>query len=124
MSAWGGTLQVGGGGGGGGPTVTNFSPPAGSDIQAATPLEFDVPTPNLLVSIVVSVVYRDTGATEIVYNREGFTANFAATGSFVGSERQPIVGGTHFILRRRGGWPFSPSVLVEGADSVGNPVAQ
>jgi hypothetical protein len=125
MSAWGGVLTFGGGGGGGGgggPTVVNFSPPAGTPIDRGTALEFDVMNPNPLIAIVVSIVYRDTGATELVYNREGFSANFAPTGGFIGSERNAIVGGTHFILRRRGGWPLAPSILIEGSDDQGNPV--
>ena len=125
MAGWGGTLTSGGGGGGaGGPTVVNFQPPAGTPIQPGTPLQFDILVPNLLVATVVSVIYRDTGATELVYNREGFAANFVATPGFIGSERYAIPGGWHFILRRRGGWPLAPSVIVEGGDNFGNPVVE
>jgi hypothetical protein len=87
-------------------------------------LQFDVMTPNPLVTLVVSVIYRDSGAVEVVYNSNGFSVNYAPTGGFVGGEVYSIPGGSHFILRRRGGWPFSPSVQVEGADDAGNPVTE
>lgn len=127
MSGWGGTLTSGGGGGGPGgpgPTVENFQPPEGTPITAGTALTFDVLNANPLVSIIISVIYRQTGATELVYNREGFSANFAPTGGFIGSERQTISGGWHFILRRRGGWPLAPSIVVEGADDQGNAIEE
>jgi len=124
VSGWGGILTVGGGGGGGGPgpTIVNFSPPEGTPIQSGTPLEFDLLFTNPLVAIEISVLYRDTGSTEIVYNAGGFSANFAPTGGFYGSERQDIVGGWHFILRRRAGWPMSPSIVANGSDNTGNAV--
>ncbi len=125
MSGWGGTLSSGGGGGGGGPgpVVSNFQPADGTGITPGTPLEFDVTGPNALVSLTITVVYRQTGATEVAYNREGFTNNFIPTAGFVGSERSTITDGFHFILRRRSGWPLSPSILVEGGDDAGNAVA-
>ena len=122
MAGWGGTLESGGGGGGGGgvgPIVQNFQPPVETPITPNTALTFDVVFVNAIVALVVSIVYRDTGATEVAYNNEGFTVNFAPNGSFVGSEVSTAGSTMHFTLRRRAGWPLSPSVLVEGADNNG-----
>lgn len=126
MAGWGGVLESGGGGGGGGPgpTVENFSPPDGTPIQQSTPLEFDVMAPNLMVTLLVSVIFDATGLAEVAYNGEGFSINYIPTAGFVGSERYGIPGGWHFILRRRGGWPYAPRVKVEGADEDGNPVVE
>ena len=129
MTGWGGTLESGGGGGpgtGDGPTVENFVPAEGAPITPATPVEFDVllHEGDGLSAIVVSVLYRDTGAIETVYDREGFTVNFRPEGNFLGSSRSTIPGGWHFKLRRRSGWFASPTVKVQGADNVGNPILQ
>lgn len=141
MAGWGGVLEAGGGGGGGGggpaPVVSNFSPAPGTSLGRSQAIEFDVTFSAPLVAIIVSVRYEETGATEVVYNREGFSNNFAPlagvdtngdgivdTAGFLGSERQSIPGGYHFILRRRAGWPGSPKVLVEGADNTGSAVSE
>lgn len=121
MGGWGGTLTSGGGGGGGGPgpSVRNFTPPEGTPITPATPLEFDLVFSNPIIALTITVTYLQSGATEVAYNENGFTTNFAPTGSFLGSERHDTSGNSHFILRRRSGWFSSPSILVEGADNGG-----
>ncbi len=126
MSGWGGTLSSGGGSSGDGAVVSNYIPAAGSPITPGTPVEFDVTGVNgaVLVALVVTVFYPDTGASEVVYDRNGFTPNYLPNGTFLGSERQTITDGFHFILRRRGGWPLSPQVKVEGGTNQGGPVTQ
>lgn len=136
VDAWGGGLVSGGGssgpggpggcecGGGPAPVVQNFQPSAGTPIQRGTPLTFDVIFSNTLVAIIVTVVYAETGATEVVYDKNGFSSNFATSGDFIGSERQNISGGWHFIIRRRAGWPLSPSIVVQGADSDGQSIVE
>lgn len=130
VSGWGGTLEAGGGGGGGGsgdgPTVENFQPAEGTEIQPYTPVEFDVLLHDGtgLSAIVVSVLYKETGAIETVYDREGFSVNFRPNGAFLGSTRSTIPGGWHFKLRRRSGWFATPTVKVQGADDAGNPIVQ
>ncbi len=126
VSGWGGTLTSGGGGGGGGGsiTVSNFAPGDGTPITPSTPLAFDVTSTSTIRTLVISVLYPQTGAREIVYNRDGFSANYLPNGAFQGSERATIAGGYHFTLRRRGGWYLSPQVTVEGGDSNGNAIAQ
>lgn len=124
MGGWGGTLSAGGGGGGGGgggpgPVCQNFTPLPDTPIQPATPLGFDLIFSTTVVAITITIVYGATGATEVAYNENGFTANFAPNGLFVGSERSDITGGWHFTLRRRSGWYLSPFILVEGADVNG-----
>lgn len=130
---WGGILSSGGGGGGGGgdgtgPTVENFQPAEGEQITAATPVEFDVilngDTEAPLAAIVVSVLYKQTGAIETVYDREGFAVNFRPQGAFLGSTRASLSNGWHFKVRRRSGWPMSPTIKVQGADTAGNSIVQ
>lgn len=120
MSGWGGDISSGGGSGEGA-VVSNYVPAQGSPITPGTAITFDVTGP-ALVALVVTVVYPDTGATEVVFDRDGFSANFVPNGSFLGSEQQPIANGFHFILRRRGGWPLSPSVQVQGGTVEGGAV--
>jgi len=132
VSSWGGILESGGGGGGGGggtgPTVENFLPEEGMDITSSTPVEFDVvfneDTSAPLAAIVVSVLYKETGAIETVYDREGFSVNYRPNGNFLGSSRSSIANGWHFKLRRRSGWFASPTVKVQGADTAGNSIVQ
>lgn len=121
--SWGGTLESGGGSGGEGATVSNYVPAAGSSITPGDPVSFDV-TGAPLVALVITTFYPDTGATEVVFDRDGFTANYAANGSFLGSEQQTISGGFHFIVRRRGGWPFSPQIKAHGGTTDGGAVTQ
>ncbi len=129
---WGGILSSGGGGGGGGggdgPTIENFVPTEGAPITPSTPVEFDLifneETEAPLAALVVSVLYRDTGAIETVYDREGFTVNFRPSGNFLGSTRSTLPNGWHFKLRRRSGWFASPTVKVQGADTAGNSILQ
>ncbi len=124
---WGGTLTSGGGGGGGpGPVVQNFQPPAQTPILRNTALTFDVVFTSPVVALVVTIIYRDTGATEVAYNSNGFTINYVphvnpvtSIIDFEGSTVDTVGSTMHFVLRRRGGWPLSPSVLVEGADDTG-----
>ncbi len=131
VGGWGGTLISGGvippaPVPGDGAIVQNYTPIKGAGISPGTPIEFDVVGVNgaELVAIVISVLYPDTGASETVYDRNGFGINFKAQGSFLGSERQTITGGLHFIIRRRGGWPLSPEIKVEGGTNAGGPIEQ
>lgn len=127
---WGGTLESGGGGGGGegdGPTVENFSPAAGVGINRGTDLTFDLMfNGGEMASVTVFIDYFESGASEVVYDKTGFKQNFHTFGGFVGSEAQllPDDEGIHFIVRRRAGWPHSPKVRVEGADTGGNPIEE
>ncbi len=123
MGGWGGTLTSGGPAPepGEGATVENYEPAAGSPITPGTPITFDV-VGGALVAIVISVFYPDTGASETVYDRNGFTVNYKANGSLLGSERSTISGGLHFLLRRRGGWPLSPQV--QGGTTSGGAIEQ
>lgn len=126
---WGGDLVAGGGGGGGGggpgPIVTNFDPPKDTPIYPATPISFDLLTDNDLSAVVVWIDYHDTGALEVAYSgTQGFGSNYTPFGAFIGSERQVITGGWHFILRRRGGWFASPTIRVEGADEFGSAIVE
>lgn len=124
MGGWGGTLDSGGGSGGAGAVVQNFVPAEDSPITPGTALTFDVVGVDgaVLTALVITVLYPDTGATETCYDRDGFAVNYAATGTFLGSEKQAITGGFHLILRRRGGWPLSPRIKVEG--STGGIISQ
>lgn len=125
MSAWGGTLTSGGGGGGGSATVSNYQPAAGTPITPSTALDFDVTSsPGTLVAVVVTVFYPQTGASETVFDRDGFSVNYAPTFGFQGSSKTPISGGFHFTLRRRGGWYATPQVKVQGGDTNGNAITQ
>lgn len=117
--AWGGAPTVGGGGGGSGvnpPVITNFTPAAGSPINAFDSLAFDVTDDSGIASVAVSIAYDATGARETVYDAGGFSNNFVQ-----GSSRSNIAGGFHFVIARRGGWPgLSPRVVVQVADLNGN----
>ena len=125
---WGGVLVSGGGGGGGGggpgPVVTNFFPPKDTPIFPYTPLTFDVLTGSTIAAMVIYVDYGSTDAVEVVFGVNGFTGNYQPQGAFLGSEKQTISGGFHFILRRRGGWFSSPTIRAEGADTNGNIVTE
>jgi hypothetical protein len=72
----------------------------------------------------VTVHYPQTGGSETVYDRDGFTSNYAPTSGFQGSSRAIITNGFHFTLRRRGGWYASPQVKVQGGDTNGNAITQ
>ena len=123
MSGWGGTLTSQADGGGGAvPVVQNLSPPEGAEIHPATALEFDLMFSSPLVALVIWIAYGATGLEEVAFDGANFSVNYAPNGSFLGSEQQAITGGYHFILRRRSGWPFSPSIVIRGSDSFGNPV--
>lgn len=123
---WGGSLESGGGGGGGPnpPVVSNFSPSGGTPITATTPLDFDVTAVNGLVACVIIVNYAQSNTSEVAFDRDGFTGNYAPQGNFAGSSRTTIVNGFHFTLRRRGGWYSAPTIKAEGADALGNPITQ
>lgn len=122
---WGGTLTSIGGGAGGSVTVSNYSPAAGQPITPSTALSFDVASSLATInSLVITVLYPATGASEVVYNRDGFGANFTPNGLFLGCERSLIAGGFHFIIRRRGGWYSSPEIRIEGGDTNGNAITQ
>lgn len=123
MSAWGGTLSFTGGGGGAGATVVNFNPAPNSPINKGENIEFDI-VGATLVALAITVEYPDTGASEVAYDRDGFKVNYLGNGDFLGSERQIISGGLHFILRRRGGWPLSPAIRAHGGTVSGGAITQ
>lgn len=99
----------------GGVDITNFDPTQGAAIDPFTKIAFDVVAPAGIASIVVIVRYTELGASEVAYDRRGFSSGYASRSSRVDAE-----GVAHFVLGRKGGWNASPTIAVEGADTLGN----
>jgi hypothetical protein len=97
------------------PVVGNYSPPPLTEIAATDPLFFDVTDDSgLFRRILVVVAYPDNTA-EFVHDDVSFLAPFDAF-----STRVPIANGWHYRLRRRGGWPKSPTIRAFVYDRNGN----
>lgn len=127
-SGWGGNLTSGGGGGGGGgpsfPTIMNVEPVQGTQINPATPISFDCGSQVDLELITVSVIYLQTGACEVVWTGDKFAPNYVENSTRVPTTFDDGLGhtldGFHYILRRRGGWPLTPTIAAHIADANGN----
>lgn len=62
----------------------------------------------------IAASFDGTDLYEVIYDGAAFAPLYAQQ-----SQRQSISGGYHFLLRRTGGWPGSPTVLAKVIDTVG-----
>lgn len=96
------------------PVVSNFSPVAGSRLSsAAEAVAFDVTDAGGLALVLVSVRYP-SGAEELAHDGAAFAPTFSL------SSRAAIANGYRYTLRRRGGWPSSPTIRIFPVDTSGN----
>jgi hypothetical protein len=100
-----------------GPVVTNISPSVGAGINAQTPLTLQVTSPVLAAfrSIIVEASFPVLGVYEVVHDGLQFGPNYNQLSSKV-----PIAGGFNFTILRNGGWPGSPTIVVNAVDVNGN----
>jgi hypothetical protein len=97
------------------PIVTNFSPPAGNAITSATIIEFDVTDETGLAAIIVMASFPD-GTLDVVHDGLGFRTRYVGDVN----ARAPIANGFHYVTRRVGGWPGSPTFEFFPVDTSGN----
>lgn len=110
------------------PVVTNVTPASGSVIVSDTPIAFDVTDAGGNLSRTnVSVYYPSLQRWEVLFyaaisgawgaRGEGFGPQYTGT-------RTAIANGFAFTnVKRRGGWPARPVLVVDPVDSVGNEAA-
>lgn len=98
------------------PTIGNYVPSPGTEIESGDPLQFDV-TDNLFEfrRIVVEAFFQSTGQSEVVHDGERFRPYYSG-----GSTRTLIQLGYRYVLNRLRGWPASPTIIVYAIDQDGN----
>lgn len=97
------------------PTVGDFDPPPGTELELDAPWSFTVTdTSGAFAGIFISVKFP-TGEVETAFQGAAFQGRYAA-----GSSRVAVEGGWRCTLRRAGGWPARPTFLVDAIDSKGN----
>jgi hypothetical protein len=99
--------------GGAPPTVSNWTPAAGTQITATTPIGFDVTDVAGLAQVIVYAAAAG-GTTEQAFNGTAFTANYGAA-----STRTAIAGGFRFRIVRDGGWTVAPQITVAAVNVNG-----
>lgn len=88
--------------------ITNLQPPAGTAVAASGAVSFDVIDPVVEeLKVFVWVVFKATGAVELVYDGAAFQAMYSA------SQISAVTGGRRFSVRRVGGWPSTPELRVD-----------
>jgi hypothetical protein len=98
------------------PEVSNVTPAAGTPLDPAQAVSFDVTDDTgLFRRILVTVRYAATGQTEVVHDGDGFLGFYQ-----VACSRNPITDGYHYSIVRDGGWPSSPTLRVFAFDRGGN----
>lgn len=101
--------------GGGSPSITNVQPPTGSGIGPQQVLSFDVIDPVLFRRILICADFGQLGLYEVIHDGESFSQNYGGTGN----ARSAIVGGFHYTVLRKGGWPASPRIIPFAEDTTG-----
>jgi hypothetical protein len=96
------------------PVVDNFSPPNGTEIEAADPLFFDVTDDSGLFRRVLVLVLQE-GRWEAAYDGDSFLEPYDQS-----SEVTNIAGGFRFQLRRDIGWVGTVTVRIFAIDQSGN----
>lgn len=98
------------------PVVANVTPAAGTPLDPAQAVSFDVTDDTgLFRRILVTVRYAATGQTEVVHDGDSFLGFYQ-----VACTRDPITDGYHYSILRDGGWPSSPTLRVFAFDRGGN----
>jgi hypothetical protein len=97
------------------PTVSNFSPVAGTTIEADDPLQFDVTDDSgEFARILVVAKYEDL-SEELIHDGESFVGVYTTN-----STRSLITNGFQYIVYRYGGWPSGVTIRVFAIDAAGN----
>lgn len=96
------------------PTVGNYSPPAGTPVEAADPVFFDV-TDNSGLFRRVLVLVKQLQTWELVHDGDEFVTPYLAQ-----SSRENVPGGYRYRVRRSGGWVSDVWARVFAYDLVGN----
>lgn len=98
------------------PVVSNVSPADGATLKSDTAIQFDVTDDSgSLSAVFISARYVSSGEHEVVHDGDQFATRFVAL-----STRTSISGGYRYTLRRSGGWPAAPNLLVKALDASGN----
>lgn len=94
------------------PSVVNLVPALTSSILPADSIGFDLLFSAAIENLTISIDYAKLKASEVVY-RDGVPKGpFTVTITTIG-------GGWRIAITRAGGWPASPSLVVEAVDSYG-----
>jgi hypothetical protein len=98
------------------PTVTNFNPPDGQEIESNDAISFDVQD-NLgtFTRIFVVAWFKTTGIKEVIHDGNNFSGYYSSS-----SSRVLISGGYRYSVQRSNGWPYAPTIEVYPIDSSGN----
>ena len=102
------------------PRVRSFLPPAGSIIQAASALQFDVIDDHTVVRYWIAAYYAGhQDVREVVHDGDGFGPAFSSsTRTALFEWGRPV--GSRFVIRRNGDWPAAPRLHIEAVDDGGN----
>lgn len=87
------------------PVVADWLPPDGGTLGAAEPISFSVSTEASPFTVVIWVRFDATGAAELAFDGRAARGRYQVSASQEG-------GGIRYELRRAGGWPGSPAVVV------------
>jgi len=100
------------------PVIQNVSPAASTEIEALTPVEFDVLDldPGLRL-VLITLKYENSGNTLLIFNGVNFVSPFSAGTSSVSA----ITNGLHFSILPSGGWAGNiEELFVYAVDTAGN----
>lgn len=98
------------------PVVANVTPAANTEIEADTPVQFDVTDDSgEFHSLFVVASFPATGDQEVIHDGTTFAPRYVAS-----SVRTVISGGFQYTVLRTGGWPNAPTIRVFPVDSSGN----
>lgn len=98
------------------PSISNFSPAAGSNITKFQPIGFDITDDGPFRRIIVLARYASTGLTEAIHDGDDFGLKYQG-GTNV---RSSIGGGYTYTILRDGGWPESPVISPYAIDVSGS----
>lgn len=101
------------------PTILNFSPAPGSQLQSTDTVSFDVTDDTQLLSVMILARFGFLDAPELVHDGLAFSPAYS-----VNSTREAIDGGWHYTLLRKSGWPEGPTLLLYVLDAAGNEAAE
>lgn len=98
-----------------GPVIANLSPTPGTVVGPSDPIAFRVTdAAAALGRVFVSAAFAALQVEEVIHDGDDFR------GPYTASTRIAVAGGWDFAVRRRGGWPASPSLRVHALDAAGN----
>lgn len=97
------------------PTVSNFSPEAGTPISQSQAISFDVTDDYGLFRRIMILVSFSSTDVEVVYDGDNFRTHYTTE-----STKTSITNGSRFSITRTGGWPSTPTFEIYPIDTAGN----